>query len=110
WSTVAPAEAGIFTECYGCLQYPAAKLFGQIVARTPGDRKHRFGRILARRAWPAAPIDDEQVLEIVRLAKTIQDARPRILSHARSPHLMTDRAGRAEGIVRGKHLRSGSVH
>ena len=61
-------------------------------------------------AGQTASIDDKEVLDIMRLAETIQDAALLIRSHTRCSHRMTDRTRSAQKLIRRLHFRSRRWH
>src|SRR5690349_9118661 len=65
------------------LQVSFLELVGEVIARAPAESHNRPRRVLAGRADVAAAIDDEQVLDVVRLLKLVQHRSLRVRAHAR---------------------------
>src|SRR5438270_11277172 len=75
-------------------------LLDDILAGTDRDRHHRECRILADARHPAGAIGDEDVLNVVRLAVLIHDARLGVGAHAGGSDLMN--AESWHGVLAGK--------
>src|SRR3954464_6310898 len=74
-----------------------------VLGATPGVRHDGQGRIDPRTRGEAAPVEDIEIVDVVRSAPLVEDTRRRIVSHPRGPVLV---AGVADGLfeVDGKNL------
>src|SRR5205085_4012144 len=70
------------------LEVSFLEFIGEVIARAPGERHDRPRRVLARGVDVAAAVNDEEVLDVVRLLKLVEHRSLRIVAHARRAEFM----------------------